>query len=113
MKAKTVLFLSVVMMAASLALTAETWKNVNVVDSQCVEKVKANPDKHTTKCSLACADEGYGILTSDGTYLKFDAEGNAKAKAAFESTKKTDHLRADVEGTKSGDEIKVTSFKLL
>jgi hypothetical protein len=113
MKAKTVLFLSAAMMAASLALTAETWKNVNVVDSQCVEKVKANPDKHTTKCSLACADEGYGILTPDGTYLKFDAAGNAQAKAAFESTKKTDHLRADVEGTKSGDEIKVTSFKLL
>jgi hypothetical protein len=100
------------MMAASLALTAETWKNVSVVDSQCLDKVKADPDKHTTKCSLACADEGYGILTSDGTYLKFDAAGNAKAKSAFEATKKTDHLRADVEGTKAGDEIKVTSFKL-
>ena len=113
MKAKTVWIAGVAMMAASLALTAEEWKNVSVVDSQCLEKVKANPDKHTTKCSLACADEGYGLLTSDGTYLKFDAAGNAQAKAAFEATKKTDHLRADVQGTKSGDEIKVTSFKLL
>jgi len=112
MKAKTVLFAGVLMMGASLALTAESWKNVSVVDSQCLEKVKANPDKHTTKCSLACADQGYGIITSDGAFLKFDDAGNAKAKAAFEATKKTDHLRADVEGTKSGDEIKVTSFKL-
>jgi hypothetical protein len=112
MRAK-VLMASMVMMAASLALTAETWKNVSVVDSQCVDKVKANPDKHTVKCSLACADQGYGILRSDGTYLKFDAAGNAKAKAAFEATKKTDHLRADVEGEKSGDEIKVKSFTLL
>ena len=113
MKAKTVWIAGVAMMAASLALTAETWKNVSVVDSQCLEKVKANPDKHTTKCMLSCADEGYGILTSDGTFLKFDAAGNAKAKAAFEATKKTDHLRADVEGEKSGDQIKVTNLKLL
>ena len=112
MKAKTVL-LALSAMAASLALSAETWKNVPVVDAQCVEKVKANPDKHTTKCALACADEGYGILTSDGTYLKFDAAGSAKAKAAFEATKKTDHLRADVEGERSGNQIKVTGFTLL
>ena len=113
MRVKTFWIAGAAMMAASLALRAEEWKNVSVVDSQCLDKVKADPDKHTTKCSLACADEGYGILTTDGTYLKFDAAGNAKAKAAFEATKKTDHLRADVEGTKSGSEIKVTSFKLL
>ncbi|MFY9549507.1 MAG: hypothetical protein WAU32_00015 [Thermoanaerobaculia bacterium] len=112
MKARTIL-LAVSAMSASLALSAETWKNAPVIDGQCVEKVKANPDKHTVKCALACADEGYGILAADGTYLKFDAAGNAKALAALQATKKTDHLRADVEGERSGEEIKVTGFKLL
>ena len=112
MKAKAIL-LALAAVALSAALSAETWKNVAVVDTQCLDKVKADPDKHTTKCALACEDQGYGILTPDGKYLKFDAPGNAKAAAAFKSTKKTDHLRADVEGTLSGDQIKVTGFKLL
>jgi hypothetical protein len=98
------------MVAAGLG--AETWKNVSVIDSMCVDKARANPDKHTTKCALACEDGGYGILTADGTFLKFDAAGNEKAVAALQATKKTDHLRATVEGTQSGDEIQVTSLTL-
>ncbi len=93
-------------------LAAETWKNVAFVDAQCVDKVKANPDKHTKKCALSCEDGGYGILTPDGKFLKFDAAGNTQALAALNATTKTDHLRATVEGTLAGDEIKVSSFKL-
>ena len=78
----------------------------------CVDKAKANPDKHTVKCALACEDGGYGILTADGKYLKFDDAGNKKALAALHATKKTDSLRATVEGTVSGDEIKVSSLSL-
>lgn len=93
-------------------LSAETWKNVSLIDSQCVDKAKANPDKHTVKCALNCEDGGYGILTAEGKYLKFDDAGNKKALAALHATKKTDHVRATVEGTVSGDEIKVTTLSL-
>jgi len=96
----------------SFALSAETWTNVPLVDAQCVDKVKANPDKHTAKCALACEAGGYGILIADGTFLKFDAAGNAKAVAALQATRKTDHLRATVEGTRAGEEIQVGSVKL-
>ena len=100
--------------AATLAavLSAETWKNVSLIDSQCVDKVKANPDKHTVKCALSCEDGGYGILTAEGKYLKFDDAGNKKALAALHATTKTDHVRATVEGTVSGDQIKVASLSL-
>lgn len=103
-----------VLAAAALAgtLAAETWKNVSLIDSQCVDKAKANPDKHTVKCALSCEDQGYGILTADGKYLKFDDAGNKKAVEALKATKKTDHIRATVEGTASGEEIKVTSLTL-
>jgi hypothetical protein len=94
------------------ALSAETWKNVSLLDSQCVDKAKANPDKHTVKCALNCEDGGYGILTADGKFLKFDEAGNKKALAALQATTKTDHVRATVEGTIAGDEIKVTSLAL-
>jgi len=91
---------------------AETWKGVSVVDTSCLAKVKADPDKHTTECALKCSKGGYGLLAPDGSYLKFDAAGNDKTVAALKATKKTDHLRATVEGERQGDSIKVTSIAI-
>jgi hypothetical protein len=105
-----VLTLAAVALAGTLA--AETFKNVSLIDTQCVDKVKSNPDKHTVKCAMSCEDGGYGILTSEGKYLKFDDAGNKKAVSALQATKKTDHIRATVEGTVAGDEIKVSSLTL-
>jgi len=91
---------------------SETWKNVALVDTMCSAKVKAEPDKHTTDCAIGCAKGGYGIIASNGSYLKFDDAGNAKALEALKATKKKDHLRAVVTGELDGDTIKVSSLKL-
>ena len=91
---------------------SETWKNVALVDTMCSAKVKADPDKHTTDCAISCEKGGYGIIASDGSYLKFDEAGNSKALAALKGTKKKDHLRAVVTGERDGDTIKVASLKL-
>jgi hypothetical protein len=92
--------------------SAEEWKDVSVIDGNCLEKVKADPDKHPRSCAIQCAKGGYGVLTSDGKYLKFDAAGNEKALAALKESKKVDHLRADVAGDRDGDTIKVSSITL-
>jgi hypothetical protein len=109
---QTVLLTLVGLMSLPLLAAAETWKSVSVIDTQCVSKVKADPDKHTTECALKCQKGGYGLLTTDGTYLKFDDEGNQKALAALKATKKTDHLRATVVGERSGETVKVTAISL-
>lgn len=109
---RAILVTVVALVGLPVLAAAETWKGVSVIDTQCVSKVKADPDKHTTKCALQCQKGGYGLLTTDGTYLKFDAEGNTKTLAALQATKKTDHLRATVVGDRSGDAIKVTSISL-
>ena len=109
---RTILVTVVALVGLPVLAAAETWKNVSVIDTQCVSKVKADPDKHTTKCALQCQKGGYGLLTTDGTYLKFDAEGNTKTLAALQATKKTDHLRATVVGERSGETVKVTSIAL-
>jgi hypothetical protein len=103
-----------VVVAVPLALRAETWKNVTLMDFACAGKasVKANPDSHTTKCLINCQPSGYGILTQDGAFLAFDEAGNTKVEAALKATKKTNHLRVDVEGEKKGDEIAVKSVSL-
>lgn len=105
-------FLTIMALVLPLSAAAETWKNVAVVDSMCSVKAKASPDEHTTKCALACAKSGFGILTADGSYLKFDEAGDEKAVAALKNTKKSDHLRATVTGERDGDTIKVQSISL-
>lgn len=56
---------------------------------------------------------GFGIITSNKQYLKFDDAGNQKILSQLKSTKESDHLRVNVSGTVKGDTIQVTSVKLL
>jgi hypothetical protein len=101
-----------VLVVTAAPLAAETWTNVPVIDTNCLAKVKADPDKHPVSCALQCAKGGYGLLLTDGTYLKFDAPGNEKTLAALKETKKTNTIRATVEGERDGESIKVKSVKL-
>src|SRR5262249_16664007 len=97
---------------AAAPLAAETWTGVSVIDTKCLSKVKADPDKHPVACALQCSKGGYGLLTKDGSYLKFDAAGNEKTLAALKATKKSDRSRATVEGDRDGETIKVKSISL-
>jgi hypothetical protein len=91
----------------------ETYKDVPVVDVNCSTKVTADPDSHTRACALKCAASGFGIVTQDKHYLKFDAVGNSMIVEALKTSDKKDHLRVDVSGDVQGDSLKVTSIKLL
>lgn len=111
---KAVSFLVLLGLAAMPAWAAvETYKDVSVVDVNCSTKVAADPDSHTRACALKCAASGFGIVTKDKQFLKFDAEGNAKITDALKASDKKDHLRVDVSGDVQGDTLKVTSIKLL
>jgi hypothetical protein len=92
---------------------AKSFNDVSVIDVMCSKKAAANPDAHTRECALACEKSGYGIITADGKFLKFDANGSAKAAEALKASKKTDHLRANVTGDVEGDTLKVASIELL
>jgi hypothetical protein len=101
-------------LAAMPAMAAvESYKDVPVVDVNCSKKVAADPDSHTRACALKCEASGFGILTKDKQFLKFDADGNAKVVEALKASDKKDHLRVDVSGDVQGDTLKVTSIKLL
>jgi len=95
------------------ALAAETYKDVPVVDVNCSKKAASAPDSHTRECALKCAASGFGIVTQDQKFLKFDADGNAKITEALKASDKKDHLRVDVSGDVQGDTLKVTSIQLL
>lgn len=100
------------LMAVPAFAAAETFNNVSVIDVGCSKKAAANADAHTRECALACAKSGFGILTEDNKFLKFDAKGNKEILAELKASDKTDHLRADVTGDVDGDTLKVESVKL-
>jgi len=106
---------SLVLLALALALplSAETWKNVSVMDGNCAKKEEklAKADAHTKECALKCAKSGYGSVV-DGKFVKFDEKGNEMAKAALMKSDKKDHLRADVTGEMKDGVIHVSSLKV-
>ncbi len=89
-----------------------------LVDRMCASQHGAEGEKfgvkHGRDCALMpdCVKSGYGVLTADGKFLKFDAEGDKRAQAALKSSKKKDNLTVTVTGTQEGDTLQVTSLKL-
>lgn len=92
---------------------AETYNNVPVVDVNCSKKAAADPDSHARACALKCAASGFGIVTKDNQFLKFDAQGNSRIVEALKASDKKDHLRVDASGDVDRDTLKVTSVRLL
>jgi len=103
------------LMATPALAATQSFKDVSVVDVACSKKTASTTegDAHTRECALGCKDSGFGILTADNKFLKFDADGNAKILEALKTSDKKDHLRVNVNGDVQGDTIKVTSVKLL
>lgn len=113
-KSVSAFLLSLFVLCAISAWAANaTFDNVPVVDVNCSKKVAAAPDSHTRECALKCAASGFGIVTKDNQFLKFDAEGNKQITESLKASDKKDHLRVNVSGDVQGDTLKVSSVKLL
>ncbi len=113
MRKLTSLFMLLGVFAMPAIASAASFHNVPVVDVNCSKKVAAAPDSHTRDCALKCAASGFGIVTKDQQFLKFDAAGNEKIVEALKASSQKDHLRVNVKGDVQGDTLKVTSIKLL
>jgi hypothetical protein len=94
--------------AFALVAAAETYTGT-VVDVMCKGKDLAG---HTRECALGCAKSGYGLVTSDGKFVKFDEAGNAKTLAALKAAKKDKDLKAKVDGKMEGDIIEVQTIEI-
>ena len=93
---------------SSIVALAETWTGT-VVDVMCKNNDLAS---HSRECALSCAKSGFGIVLSDGKFIKFDERGNGKALAALKASSKEKDLKAKVSGTLKDDVIQVDSIQL-
>jgi hypothetical protein len=110
---KLILLIAILSSFAAVA-AAETFNNAPVLDVACAKTSSGKtPDAHSCECALQCQKSGFGIVTSDNKFLKFDSQGNALVLDALKKSKKDYHLSVDVSGDVQGDTLKVTSLKLL
>ena len=99
-----------VMLAAAIAVPAfpETWTGT-IVDVMCKGRDLAS---HTRECALNCAKGGFGLVTPDGKFVKFNESGNARTLALLKKSSKEKDLKAKVTGTLDGELIKVEGLEL-
>jgi hypothetical protein len=94
-------------MCAGLA-AGETFSGT-VVDVMCRGKDLAS---HTRECAITCSKSGYGLVTADGKFMKFDEGGNARMLATLKKATKEKDLKVKVTGAVAGDVIKVEAVEL-
>jgi hypothetical protein len=69
---------------------------------------------HSLSClrTEVCEQSGYGVITEDNRFIKFDQDGNAKAKKFIAEITKTSEIKVTVSGSVDGDKMTVGKIEL-
>lgn len=102
------LLLSVLLLATPLF--AGEWTGY-LMDTMCAASRLDKASSHTTECMKRCKQSGFGLVTQEGKYIKFDEKGNIKALNELERTGKQDELLVKVTGEMRGSMIRVESVE--
>ncbi len=90
-----------------------------VIDRNCAQDIlkdgRQNVFRRKRECSLMqhYVRSGYGILTDDKKFFKFDDAGNRQAIRLLKNTRDKDNLKVVVNGDIQGDTVKVSAMSLL
>lgn len=84
-----------------------------LMDRMCSKDPKVVPARHGKDCAemADCAQSGYGVVTADGKFHAFDAEGNKKAAAWLKAAKAKNNLKVTVTGSQEGESLKVEKIE--
>ncbi|MBI4476192.1 MAG: hypothetical protein HY654_03405 [Acidobacteria bacterium] len=89
----------------------------HLIDVACGTEKDANAKtaaKHDKPCLQMddCVKSGYGVMTAENTFYKFDNAGNQNARKLIRATDKAADWRVTVVGTISGEKIAVQTMAL-
>jgi len=86
-----------------------------LVDKMCSAKVlKEGGDAakaHTKGCAMGCKESGFGVVTSDGKFIKFDKDGDGMALKMLGMASKDDNIEVVVNGEVKGDTMTVVAIQ--
>ena len=108
---------STLFVALSVPLAAETVEGY-LIDKLCSAKVAKEgvgaAKTHTKDCALMpkCKGSGYGVVTEEGKFLKFDKDGDRMAAETLGFTDSKDNIKVTVDGEVNGSSITVVAIQL-
>lgn len=113
------ILMTVCMLLAALSapLAAETVEGY-LIDKMCsakaVEEGVEAAKMHTKDCALMpkCKASGYGVITAEGKFLKFDPDGDRMAVKVLGFTSRKDNIKVTVDGEVNDSTITVISIQL-
>jgi hypothetical protein len=84
-----------------------------LMDKSCAVEMKMDAQGHDKDCALMpdCVKSGYGVVTTGGKFVKFDANGDKQVAAWLKATKLKTNLQITVTGTMDKDILKVATLK--
>jgi hypothetical protein len=99
---------------------ADTAVKGYLVDSSCATRIARRGgllkpgagSNHNLGCLRICEQSGYGVITEDGRYIRFDEDGNAKARKFIAKITKTSEIKVTVNGSLNGDKMTVGKIEL-
>jgi hypothetical protein len=101
--------------ALSLPASAETWKNVMLLDVMCskLPRVMKVATEHPRSCILECYESGYGVVLNSGHFLTFDENGSRLALDILRSDDAPEqNVRVNVTGEVQDGVIHVSDIRL-
>ena len=115
--------LAVFLLFAGLsALGADTATSLKgyLLDVACHDRLKPkghlnlSAALHSRSCLEApfCTRSGFGVLTDDQHFIKFDDDGNAKVKKFIAGFNRETDIKIIVTGTVAGDKMTVSKIEL-
>lgn len=114
---KGLTIIAIFALALAMAAMAQTKGPVSgvLMDKACSadNNTTAKALKHGKDCAEMedCVKSGYGVITSEGKFLEFDAAGNKQAVAFLKQFKGNTNIRVRVEGDVEGSTVRVKSIK--
>ncbi len=114
---RTLITVSTLLVAMSMPLAAEKVE-VYLIDKMCSAKVAEEgvdaAKMHTKDCALMpnCKASGYGVVTADGKFLKFDKDSDGMAVKILGVTDRKDNIEVTVNGTVKDGSIAVIAIQL-
>jgi hypothetical protein len=116
------LMLTVVLALAVIGVTHAMASNSDpvtvkgyLIDVSCATKHAGESgfaEGHDKDCLLMCAKSGFGVLTGEGKFVKFDDDGNKKVEAFIKETDTDSGWKVQVTGQVTGEKMTVESIAL-
>lgn len=113
---KKMLGLTLLSLAVTIPASAETWKNVMLLDQMCAKlpRIMKAATEHPRSCILECHEDGYGVVLSNGDFLKFDRNGSRLAMEILRSDDAPEqNVRVNVIGSVKNGILHVERISLI